>query len=418
MRFGQRSTPPPFLNRRDQKRMIGMILLLGMVVLAIRMTAQPKFWWWMFPDQQQPEINQPSDQPAAAIDHSVPEQRRLRRDEFIAGPSQPDDPSATDVASTGDQQTPPPGDGSTSAAQSPSGQTTGNVDDEAQSTDWGEAPDLTSAGIPSGRLGKVKDRSVGLRPQEAADYYYLLAKSARIDQQLLTDAALPAASYETLMTDPAEFRGQVVRLKGVARRIESVPAASNPFGVETIHDLWIFTRLSGDSPIHVQCTTLPEGIPRGRSLARDVPVEVTGYFFRIEGYESVGGVHTAPLILAGQPRWLRPQPSPVRQEDVRPYVLGFVGLIAGGVVLLIWRFRASDRRLATSPIQPFLESPEKVSGLEDFETVDPAEQFASLAAELDRTSDSGRNSTTSEMAVEESSSVHDDRETEQDRTAD
>ena len=478
MRFGNNTTPPRFLSRKDQRRMIGMIVLLGMVFLAIKATAQPSFWWWMFPDERPVAKADQDEQKRQEIDHSVPDERDLRPDEVVvgrgsapghqadgrtggqpgdaatagsgadasgdtssqdslssirsedgesaisgtsdsgtsdsgtsdsgiiadravdenggAGTAEPESdglssPQSVDVTATGDD-TNDASAGATDRAN-PSVSTEGVATEDGPdgtgsipAIEWLGPPDLNTASLPRDIFDATLDRRIGIRRSEVATYYYILAKARDIAPAVLGEAVQPAADYLSMMTDPAQFRGRVIRLKGDATRIEPFSAARNPMGVEQLYDVWMFTRESGDSPIHVQVSSIPDGIPTGRELPTPIPVEITGYFFRIEGYESVGGVHTAPLLLAGKLEWNRPTASPAGQEDVSGYIWGFAGIIAGGVALILWRFRASDRRVAKSSLEKYMHGPERAEGLEQFDTVDPAEEFARMANELEKSS--------------------------------
>ena len=71
MRFRNSSTPPPYLNKTDQFRMLRMVGLLALVVFAMKLAADPGMWRWLFSGAPQKQLK-PNSNPQAKIKTPVP----------------------------------------------------------------------------------------------------------------------------------------------------------------------------------------------------------------------------------------------------------------------------------------------------------------------------------------------------------
>lgn len=389
MRIRGAQKPPPYFNRRDQYRMLMLIALLGVTLLAIKTTARPGFWSWMFPPQK--PSNAPTEtaegdgdnqaSPAAVdhvdhIDHSVLFDRELASDEFLAQTQHDTSRTAPSAPDTETDDSDASGNGSEDA----------HVGDPAPAEVSRDVIplDLKTAELDPAFLRGVVDRRVGLRQSEADAYFGLLAKISRLPQSVLADAEVLEANYTVLMTEPEYYRGRLVRLQGVVKRLVGFSAAENPYGVQTLYDVWLFTRDSGNNPIHIRCTEVPRGIPQGLSISKDVEVTVTGYFFRIEGYESQGGLHTAPLVLANGLQWHEPVELTRSQKAIVPYVGTFVALVTLALVVVLWKFRRSDRAYERSHLRELAEPDASgIAELRDLPTTDVQDFLRSLHEEQD-----------------------------------
>lgn len=399
MRIRPQHSPPPFLNRRDQRRMLMMVLLLVAVVVSIRVTARPGFWWWMFPPSESQPAEDRTQQTPPPIDHSIVAESPLSPDEFrsAAGSNtvrsdsanrQTGNPRPTAGAVETEPQRdnpapsrpePPPlsEDGpAPGSPQSAIGQAApGASEFEPQDHAFVEiSPDAVE--LPAQLFESVVDRRLRIHRDEAGAYFQILEHLQRLDPVRLADAARHDANYTVLMTEPDFVRGQPVTLRGSAKRVIPLEVGPNPFGIETLYDVWFFTPDSGNSPLHVRCLELPAGMPARPNMSPMVEIEVTGYFFRIEGYETADGVYTAPLLLARTVNWLKAPVAESSRRDVIPYVAGFAMILATLTgMLLVW-FRLSDRRFARSAAAR-LTRPQEAS-FEDLDTVTPEEYLSQL----------------------------------------
>ena len=132
--------------------------------------------------------------------------------------------------------------------------------------------------------------------------------------------------------------GEVVSLLGTVRLEERQEAPANPLGIEAYHRLWISPHGGGSSLFAVYCLELPDRFPRGEKL--QVPVSVTGYFFKNWSYASQGGLAIAPVVLAGSVDWQVPVTPPARRtvssEGITKTLL-LAGVLAAVTVYFVLR---------------------------------------------------------------------------------
>ena len=217
----------------------------------------------------------------------------------------------------------------------------------------------------------VRDRTIGVKPEEAELYYEVLGKAAGVKSTTIREEAreFEAARrqahptwvidgeywmFKDLIEDPEELRGHPITLTGHAREIRSYPAGENEFGIETLYEIWIFTDKSQTNPAVVVASDIPESVPIGDNL--QVPLRVTGYFFKLYGYHAASKARIAPMLLAGPVQRL-PEP------EVTGFPWWFIALIGGGglliLVAIIMSFRGDRRRIK----KPEEESPPDFGGL-------------------------------------------------------
>lgn len=168
-------------------------------------------------------------------------------------------------------------------------------------------------------LQTVRDNTVGIRQNEREAFFSLLHHVQQLSDAAVQNALRDDVQHVNLMTDPEVHRGEMVTIAGDLFRLEPFPASPNRFGLTTLYDAWIISRESGSQLYHVVATDLGAGLMRGSDQSQ--PVQVTGCFFKREGYRSLDGLHVAPTILARQIS-LRPSPYAVPQgEGMAPWFL-------------------------------------------------------------------------------------------------
>lgn len=145
-------------------------------------------------------------------------------------------------------------------------------------------------------------------------------------------ASAPRVSFAELFGQPRSFRGRLVRLRGTFHRVEYLAAPADTPGLEGYWQGWLEPSGGPASPIVVQFLDLPEGMPTG--LRVDVPVDVTGYFFKRYAYQATDTVRVAPLVMALRPTWRPAAPAPAAGTSLAAWVaatcaalatVGFVG---------------------------------------------------------------------------------------------
>lgn len=197
--------------------------------------------------------------------------------------------------------------------------------------------------IPPAWLDRVKDNSLGIRPQEADAYYRILAQVASIPARDLQAKADPDALYVNLMASPEKYRGRPVAITGEVVNLYEYTAGENRYGVTRLYDAWILTPDSGNQPYRVVCQSIPADLKPGEKLHQSV--RVTGCFFKKEAYESQGRkVHVAPVLLAGRlSRFVSPYaPPPV--DHLVPWMIGVITVIGLAMLATVIGFALSDTR--------------------------------------------------------------------------
>jgi hypothetical protein len=378
MRIKRSEGPPPYFNTRDQFRMLKLVAALALVLVAIRVTSNPKMWHWMFPDaavQEEPAAQQPA-QDEGPIDRAVrdDEHRPLRSDEFLSRPNEPQAPAEPAEAAKPPAEGAPP----EQAAAKP---------EQVAAPEATVLPPLVPGrvDVDPAVLEPVKDNTLGVRHDESDAYFRLLAQIRGLPHRALDQAARDDVSYTVLMVDPEHYRGQLVTVEGEIRRLLPFEATENRYGVKQLYDGWLFTAESGNNPYHIVCTSVPAGIPHGRSIRESVRVRVTGYFFKRESYATEDGLrlHSAPLILAKDMRRSLPPAAQQEEQSLVRYLVAFMAAVGAALAITLWRFRASDKRFERKHMKRLTEaSPEAIAALKDVETTDVDEVFRRLSEEM------------------------------------
>ncbi|MBA3315045.1 MAG: hypothetical protein M3552_12150 [Planctomycetota bacterium] len=334
MRFRDRSTHTPFLNRSDRSRLVRLGIALILIVAAIKVAADPATWVWMFPSER----NNDSAAPTLAdvsYDVSLDGDDLLAVDEFRSEPIRP-------IASV------PPA-----------------VDDGALID-----PQVVAA---------VEDDTLALRRAEREAYFAVLERLRELDERTIEAAADAGATFPAVMTEPAHYRGKAVVIEGTARRILEMPAGANPIGIEHLYELWVFTPDSGDNPWRIVTTELPDTLPRG-VLDEGVAVRIAGVFFKRQGYETQAhALHVAPLLLAKTVHRIRPATKAITEFDPAPWLIGTAVVIGLVFTFLLRRFRREDRAFERTTLNRYTKaSPDAVAAIPETDAVDPSEFFRKM----------------------------------------
>lgn len=207
-------------------------------------------------------------------------------------------------------------------------------------------------------LKRVTDDSP-LRPDENEGWFRLVERARRglADEQTRSADLKPSeVSYLHLAQQSDFYRGQWVRVKGVALRAYRSPANRNPWGVTDYTVIWIQPEDGSNAPIVAYALELPAGFPAVPPASEDQPltkihadVVVEGLFFKRWAYPGADGTYTAPLVIT---RTLGlPAPTYTAMSDRWELSWGNIlltiaaalgmALVASGVIL--WRIRDHER---------------------------------------------------------------------------
>ncbi len=303
MRFDDPREPAPYLNRQDQRRLLGMVAVLSFVVIAVIWAARPESWHWLIPPDNETAVNQ------ADPDSDLDSAPRFESNEA---------PSAPNPFSTPGE--PPP---QVNPLPVENNNTTSPVE------------------IPENWLTNVDDQYIGLRADEADSYYRVLAHVTRLDEDLLGRSARSDVLHVNLIHEPDRYRGELVQLKGTARRILPLEATENQYGIRKLYEIWITTDDSGSEPWRIVAKSIDERLPVGENV--NVPIKAIGYFFKQYSYASQGGMHIAPLILSARVDSnvvVRVAPS---GTGLQPYIILFAAFFGLGTILLVSAYSHGDR---------------------------------------------------------------------------
>jgi hypothetical protein len=331
--------PSPYQSRSFQARLLGWLALGCIAVVAFNFVST--------------RAQKPTDQiaPPGKINYRVVDQNSsdLEADEFLLAPdnNSPDGPPVTPLTKSPNRRGPKVIEldasdslqGSlTNPARAGASQLTREILEEVQ--------------IDRRILADVRDNTLGVRSEEADPFFRLLAHTLQTPASSLAMAARKDVLYLNLMTESDTFRGELVSISGDLRRLNRFPASENPYGVVDLYEGWVFTADSGTNPYRVVCTVIPKDMPTGEAI--NLPVRVSGYFFKREGYETPGGLHVAPLLLAKTIAWNLPPSLPPTDPGIAPYLIGsliFLCALLGGVLFFIAvaDTRSQRRRVASKP---------------------------------------------------------------------
>lgn len=308
--FRSSQSPPPFLSRRDQLRLLALIALLGFMLLAIKTASKPSTWYWM--------LGKPEDRAGSNEAAETEEDRSL----ITVFSSQPSEPKAS---------VPSPESGTDSS------------DSAFPRLPLPQALDRTL-------LSTVQD-NVLISAGEQEAYFHTLAYAIRVAR---VGEGQPAKNitFASLFADPAVHRGERISLRGHVRRVTEFEAGTNAYGFEKLYETWLFTPDSGTNPYVVVYSSIPDAMPRGDGILEEVRTE--GYFFKKYLYRAGDGMRLAPLVLADRLVWIRSAPASA-PHSFATYLLSSAAAVAVGLVVSVWVFARTRQRFASPEADRFAE---------------------------------------------------------------
>ena len=185
--------------------------------------------------------------------------------------------------------------------------------------------------VPEDILKPIEDGTSGIKASERAALKFFLDRS-----QSITPDEVPSVNgitYLHLTNSPMRYRGKVVCLTGIVQKIEPVELAVADHEKRQVQQIWMTTPDSGANLLHVYAKN-------ATGIKPNMNVELTGLFFKLQGYQSVNGPRISPVVIASEVTPL------VTQERVGvDESLSNVSLIVGilGIVLFVICFWAYSR---------------------------------------------------------------------------
>lgn len=202
---------------------------------------------------------------------------------------------------------------------------------------------------------------------DRAAFYQVLDALGQPPARKLKSTAPEPLDPVPLLQHPGEHHGEVLPVRGVARRIMKVPVSDvdiqRRYGLDHYYEIDLFLPLgktslrlgkdpSGENnpvyansfPATLIVRQLPPDLAEGENLHEVVRADAV--FFKVWSYRSsytgkFGQLQPAPLFLALEPSVVRPEKQ---FNAVVTWLVGSAfGLALGMVVLVMWWFRRSDR---------------------------------------------------------------------------
>lgn len=299
--FRRTSTTINYLGRREQRRLLMLVLALGLVVFAMQEAAKPERWHWLWQGQP-PSTPLPANE--APIDTRLSVDRpELDDDEILV--TQPDT-----SADTTDAKYPP--------------------------------------GVDAELLATVRDDTI-FRGSEHEAWFHLFELLSSRDESQLAAESLGPLTFAQLFRQPDAYRGRLVTVSGRLRRAVWQTAPTNERGIEGYYQTWLQPDDNPADPMVIYCLKLPPGIPTGESISAEVTA--TGFFFKRWAYEAPGALRVAPVLLARTVQLraaLLTGASPTSPSSL-PWIVGGGLLLAVVVVYYVARIERAKPRAAVGP---------------------------------------------------------------------
>lgn len=381
MRSSRRDAPSGFFRGSEMARMMGMILLLGVLVMLMGQSADPRMWEWLTEKEaeksdfgtaataratrhithQEPAAKSPEKEPAAKPEKE-PEPKPEPRKEAAPAEGKPEVPApAAEKASEPKpeaqpaEKSAPPAEakpaekpaekGETKKAENPEALRKEGSATEEDEEQWEAFQEETQT---------ITDKGLNIRREEMIPYWRLFLWA---DSQSFADMAKKSRGdvvLDDFISHPDEMRGKLVRLKLNVRRVLAYDAPDNPIDAKKIYEVWGFTDES--SWLYAGVTAeLPPDMPMGPKV-NETAVFV-GYFFKLQGYQAAGAgpkdrALSAPLLV-GRLEWKKTPSQRGRDADSDGnwWIWGVVAtiiLLGGARVLMPTLFGST----AAAPVRP------------------------------------------------------------------
>jgi len=212
---------------------------------------------------------------------------------------------------------------------------------EEPSSDEPAPPSRYFPGVMPSYLASVRDDTVFLHSEKDA-WFNLLNILDKTELKKLKEASTGRVTFVQLYRQSADYRGELVTLRGVMRWAHRVTAPKNDYGIKHYYQAWITPADSPDNVEVVYCLRLPPKFPTGMNLS--VPVEVTGFYFKRWIYRAKDTLRTTPVVLAQTvERQERLEFARTSDESFGMVLAVVAGTALGGILLAVLLVRQTAR---------------------------------------------------------------------------
>jgi hypothetical protein len=317
-----------YLARREQRRLLTLVLAAGLVIVLIQEAARPRRWLWF--------VGGAPDVPAAGRQAAQPKRPAPERAANeavaanVAGQAEAAD-ADTPADRAADHEAKPP-------LTRPRPLLPGEFIAEAEAHDLPRGKKYFP-GVEPELFRAVRDDTV-FRSSDHVPFYHLLDLLNRTSEAELERAAIGEVSYAQVYTQPKEFRGDLVTMRGTVRRVTARPTSANHFGISQFYQTVLEPEDRSD-PVVFYCLELPAGLLPGDRL--NVPATITGFFYKRWSYfRQDKEITTWPLLLAKTVHLLAPPaPAMAARPAANPRLQALAAVAAAVfsvfVVSLAWR---------------------------------------------------------------------------------
>ena len=198
-------------------------------------------------------------------------------------------------------------------------------------------------GVRPGYFDAIKDDLPLRGSEEHYPWFHLLGVLDGADEEALRKASTGRATWAQLFRQSDQYRGELVTIVGTVRRAHYVKSPENDAHIEGTNQLWVFPEDNPGEPIVVYSIYLPKGFPMGMKIAEEATV--TGFFFKRWVHGAGDDVSVSPLTLSRTIDWKKRPPKPVESNPFDPADL--IGVIVGALAicaLVIFRVYRQTRR--------------------------------------------------------------------------
>ena len=270
--------PRDYLARREQVRLLMLVMGLGLVVVLMMEVRKPATLAWLARMFDGPAVQQEG--PAVQQEGPAVQQE---------GPAV--EPIDTRVRHQ----------------RSPS-EIPGTFISPAPLDDRADKSGRYFPGIRPGYFQAIKDDLPLRSGEEHYPWFHLLEVLNGTDEETLEKASTGRATWAQLFRQPNQYRGELVTVVGTVRRAHYIRSPKNNANIEGTNQLWVFPEDNPAEPIVVYSLYLPEGFPMGMEIAEEA--SITGFFFKRWAYSALEDVRTAPLMLSRDINWKKRPPKP------------------------------------------------------------------------------------------------------------
>jgi len=218
-------------------------------------------------------------------------------------------------------------------------ETRGVTDESAP--EWWEAKELFQA---------VSDGTTRMGREEMPAYWRLFRWAENQTLEEMQKRADGNVVLNQFVQQPDEQRGKLFQLDLNVRRVMSYPAPENSAGIETVYEVWGFTRESQAWLYVVLTAHLPPGMATGPNV--DERATFAGYFLKTQGYHAAGAgpkdkALVAPLLVGRLARVETGPPVAAQADGSWGNWVVTILALAGALGLITWfaRTRRTSERL-------------------------------------------------------------------------